>query len=370
MDSRYTLLDADDLPTPALVFYEGIIRENIALACSIARDPSRLRPHVKTHKTAEISRLEMEAGISRFKCATVAEAEMLAIAGAADVLIAYPLYGKNARRFAALTRRHEKVRFSTIFDSQEGMDGLRAAASREGARFGLFLDVDVGQHRTGIAPTPQAERLYATAASCPEFYMAGLHCYDGHNHQRSVEERRAAAMACYAAMESLRTPLMKRGLPVPEVVMGGTPTFPFYAAMPDVTLSPGTCFLQDLSYMESYPDMAFVPAALIVTRVVSRNAERREFCVDLGYKGVSADPQGPRGKLLNFPDSEPVFQNEEHWVFSARSGELPPPGAIVYALPTHICPTVALYERAYIADPSGKIDAQWKIAARDRVVGI
>jgi D-serine deaminase-like pyridoxal phosphate-dependent protein len=360
------------------VFYEHIIKANIEKAIQVAGNASRLRPHVKTHKTAEIVAMARSFGIARFKCATVAEAEMLAKAGVPDVLLSYPLYGQNLRRYAHLAGHFPTTKFSTIVDATEGLYAITAALQKAAGfanetRLGIFLDVDIGQHRTGMAPGSAARDLYARIASLASsgespIYPAGLHCYDGHNHQRSVDERRAAAKACYATMDSLRRPLLEARLSVPEVVMGGTPTFPFYAEMPDVTLSPGTVFLQDHSYSTSFPDMDFAPAALIVSQVVSRNPSRREFCIDLGYKGISADPKDLRGRLLVDQDVQPVLQNEEHWVYSQPEGQLPVLGDLIYVLPTHICPTVALYERAYVVDAQGHCTKSWNIAARDRVV--
>jgi len=370
VEARYAIRNAAELPSPSLVFYEDIILGNIRLALKIAGGPDRLRPHVKTHKTAEIAEMALREGIRKFKCATIAEAEMLARAGAPNVLLSYPLYGRNAARFAELAARYTATDFSTLVDAEEGLRGIAENAKSAKVRIGIFLDVDIGQHRTGIAPGADAEALYARIGYFGNLYAAGLHCYDGHNHQQSPAERRTAARECHAMMDSLRAPLLKAGLSVPEVVMGGTPTFPCYAEMPDVTLSPGTFFLQDYSYSENFPDMEFTPAALIVTRVVSLNPARREFCIDLGYKGISADPKGLRGKLLTIDDCDPVLQNEEHWVFVKRSGELPKLGDIVYVMPTHICPTVALYERACIVDADGLWTKAWKIVARDRVVGI
>src|SRR6266481_6554124 len=85
MDSRYHIKDPSRVLSPALLFYKELIEQNIAGMVRMARDPSRLRPHVKTHKTPEIVRLELAAGITKHKCATLAEAEMLAQCGATDV---------------------------------------------------------------------------------------------------------------------------------------------------------------------------------------------------------------------------------------------------------------------------------------------
>lgn len=367
MEPAYLFKGAENLPTPALVFFEERIRGNIKEAIRIAGGPERLRPHVKTHKTQEISALAVMMGINKFKCATVSEAQMLTAAQAADVLLSYPLFGRNANRYAALAAADPGTKYSTIVDSPEGLAEIARAAKEGGAKIGVFLDLDIGQHRTGISPGQKAVNLYASIESHVGLYAAGLHCYDGHNHQALPEERKKAALGCYAIMDSVRSSLLALGLAVPEVVMGGTPTFSFYAEMKGVNLSPGTVFLQDYSYSARFPDMKFKPAALIVTRVVSRSEERTEFCIDLGYKGISADPKGLRGLLLEMPEAEPVLQNEEHWVFRSPSGSLPPLGSVVHVMPTHICPTVALYERAYVVSAAGIVAKEWKIAARDRV---
>src|SRR5215203_4453858 len=102
MHPAYALSDPSAVFSPALVFFPELIRRNVARVVEMAGGPARLRPHVKTHKTQEIARLLLDAGVTKHKCATIAEAEMLATAGAPDVLIAYPLVGPNVGRLAAL----------------------------------------------------------------------------------------------------------------------------------------------------------------------------------------------------------------------------------------------------------------------------
>src|SRR5690349_6100154 len=102
MNPLYRLQDAAGVFSPALLFYKDLIRQNIDLAVRMAGGPDRLRPHVKTHKTREVVRLALEAGITKHKCATVAEAEMVAGCGASDVLLAYPVVGPNCGRVARL----------------------------------------------------------------------------------------------------------------------------------------------------------------------------------------------------------------------------------------------------------------------------
>src|SRR5690242_6015542 len=127
MNPCYAVQDTSGVFSPALLFYKDLIRRNIARIVEIAGRPDRLRPHVKTHKTREIVRLEQEAGITRQKCATVAEAEMLAGCGVTDVLLAYPLVGPNCGRLARLARACPECRFSVLVDHPGPAEALSEA---------------------------------------------------------------------------------------------------------------------------------------------------------------------------------------------------------------------------------------------------
>ena len=110
---------------------------------------------------------------------------------------------------------------------------------------------------------------------------------------------------------------------------------------------------------------AFTPAALLLTRVISKPTPGR-LTLDLGYKAVASDPPaGKRCVLLNVPDYEAVLQNEEHLVIDTPAAERFTPGDDVYAVPTHICPTCAMHDRAYVIE-GGKVVDQWEIASRGR----
>ena len=171
---------------------------------------------------------------------------MLARVEAPEVLVAYQLLGPHPRRLAELARRHRATRFSTLVDDPGPLHAVSAAAAAAGVRIGVMLDVDLGMHRTGVAPGGGAAiALYRLIADLPGVEPAGLHGYDGHNHQRSRDERIAACDQGTAAIKALRATLQAAGLPVPRRIMGGTPTFPCHARHADAELSPGTCFLHD-----------------------------------------------------------------------------------------------------------------------------
>ena len=372
MYPAYTLADTALLLTPSIVVYPELILANIQRILAMAASPDRLRPHVKTHKTREIVRMLLEAGIAKHKCATIAEAEMLASENAPDVLIAYPLVGPNVGRLLALIRKYPGTRFSTLIDHPLSMTALAAAAEAAGTTVDVVLDLDVGQNRTGIAIGSAAIELYERAASLKGLRPAGFQVYDGHN-TGTVAEREASVASFLAPILEMRASLERRGIPVPGLVCGGTPAFGTYAALtgiPGLECSPGTFVLHDAGYSSRYPDLAGItPAAVLATRVISRPTSNR-VTFDLGTKAVASDPPaGKRVVLLDFPEYEAVAHNEEHFVVETASASQYQPGDLVYALPTHICPTMALHREVLVAE-SGRIVGKWEVVARDRMLSV
>src|SRR5262249_27059987 len=249
---------------------------------------------------------------------------------------------------------------------------LSAAVTKEGVKVNTLLDVDVGQHRTGIPPGREAAELYEQVARLPGLVPGGLHVYDGHNHQEGFLERQKTALAQLEPALNLRRTLEQKGLPVPRLVVGGTPTFPVYARLdlPGLECSPGTLILHDHGYGSRFAELSgFVPAALLLTRVISRPTSTR-VTLDLGYKAVASDPPaGKRCVLLNVPDYEPLLQNEGHLVIDTPVADRFPPGTVVYAVPTHVCPTSAMHRFAHVIE-GGRVTGRWEIVARDRVLTI
>jgi D-serine deaminase-like pyridoxal phosphate-dependent protein len=367
----FTLREPDAVASPALLFYPDLIRRNVRRALEIAGSPERLRPHVKTHKTREIVRMELDLGITKHKCATIAEAEMLAEAGAKDIFLAYNLVGPNIGRAVRFVQKYPGVHFAVTADHPGPIAALGDAMVSAGKSVSVLLDIDCGQHRTGVPAGPAARKLYEQIAATKGLVPGGFHLYDGHNHQKDLAERRAAVIAAWQPAAALRDELVAAGLPVPRIVAGGTGSFPVFAALEDaaIELSPGTIIFQDWGYSETFPDLRFTPAALLLTRVVSRPTENR-VTFDLGYKAVASDP--PAGNRLIFPDlpdAKAVLQNEEHLVIETSQANRFQPGDELLAIPRHICPTCALHKQVYVVS-DGKLIGTWQVAARDRILTI
>jgi D-serine deaminase-like pyridoxal phosphate-dependent protein len=372
MSNPYAIEDTSSVYSPGLIFFADLIRRNLARAIELAGGPQRLRPHVKTHKTREIVQLELQAGVSKHKVATLAEAEMVASCGPSDVLIAYPIVGPNCQRLARLIRAYPRTSFSVVADHPVSVQSLSSALAGAAVEVDVLLDVDVGQHRTGIAPGPEAMALYELIGQLPGLKPGGLHVYDGHNHIENFAERQSTALAQLAPVLKMRAVLEKKGLPVSRLVAGGTPTFPVYARLdlPGLECSPGTLVLHDHGYGSRFADMTgFTPAALLLTRVISRPTSTR-VTFDLGYKAIASDPPaGKRCVLLGVPEYQAVLQNEEHLVVETPQADRFKPGDEVLAIPTHICPTVAMHKSAYVVE-GGRLTGTWDVVGRDRVLTV
>ncbi len=363
----YRVENADEIPSPALLIYRERVEENIRRMVAIAGDARRLWPHVKTHKMPEVVHLCMHHGIRKFKCATIAEAEMVAQCGAPEVLLAYPLVGPNVGRFVQLVRAYPATRFAAIADSEDSIRRLAEASCVAGVIARVWLDVDNGMHRTGVPPGMQAIRLYRLIAELPVLEPGGLHVYDGHIQERDPQERRIRCDEDYAPVSELARQIERDGLPVPVIVAGGSPTFPIHAQREGIELSPGTTVFWDAGY-RSYPDLDFLCAAAVLTRVISKPGRDR-LCFDLGTKAVASEMPHPRVEILGLDVGQVLRHNEEHLVVECPDADRWRIGDCFYGVPYHICPTTALYEEAHGVE-GDRFTERWQVVARARRMGL
>ena len=289
------LPDLKELISPALFLRLDLIEANLRAMVEVARGPDRLRIHVKTHKMPDLVKLATKLGVVKSKAATIAEAEMVARAGGADVLLAYPLVGPNLTRWANLIEAFPSTTFRAVVDNLDALRNLSEHLPTNRRRHPVLIDLEVGMGRTGIPAGPAADELYAAIAETPNLDPDGIHAYDGQIHEHDLDARRRATAKTWDQVLAMRDRMAHRGLPVPRLVLGGTPTFTLHAELnvEGVECSPGTCVLHDWGYFSRFPDLPFRPAAVLLTRVVSRPAPGR-VCLDLGHKAIAADPPTAR----------------------------------------------------------------------------
>ncbi len=363
----YSINNEDQFDSPSLIFYPDRITRNIKHAIALIGDVNKLRPHVKTHKTKQIVLELIGNGVTKFKCSTIAEAEMLAQCHAADVLLAYPPTRAKLKRFIELQKNYPCTLFSCLFDHQDTADLLAQVASAEDVKIHAYVDLNVGMNRTGINPDEKAIELFEYACAQPHVVILGLHAYDGHITQNGAEEQKKEVDLAFEGVEKLRKELQKKGYTNLVLIAGGSPTFVDHISRENTECSPGTFVFWDKNYYEIAPDLPFESAALVLTRIVSAPAENK-LTVDLGHKAIASEGQlQSRAFFLNAPELKPISHSEEHMVVEAKPGHSYKIGDVLYVMPAHICPTVALYSEALCVVDRKFVDT-WKIVSRDRKI--
>lgn len=362
----YEVQNVDKIASPALLIYPHRVEQNIQQMMEIAGDVSRLRPHVKTHKLPQVVAMHQAHGINKLKCATIAEAEMLAESGVPDILLAYQPVGPNQQRLIELAQRYPQLQFGCLIDNEKTLRELAAKLSDTDVVLNVWIDIDDGNQRSGIQPGPAAENLAKLLTDTPGIHFAGLHVYDGQFGGLTPEARIAGANEAFAPVTAMVEQLEADGVAVPNIVAGGTPTFPAHAGRGGVDLSPGTYSLWDVGYSTACPDQPFLCAAVLLVRVISKPGPNR-LCLDLGHKAVAAEnPLDRRVRFLNAPDAQFMGQNEEHLVIELPEGHGLEVGDVLYGIPWHICPTVALHQEVNVVNEEHEFIERWPIAARGR----
>jgi D-serine deaminase-like pyridoxal phosphate-dependent protein len=367
-DNWYRISNIDEIDSPSLVVYHERVISNIDTAKSFVSDPGKLRPHVKTHKSGEVTKLLLEAGISKFKCATIAEAEMLALADAQDVLLAYQPVGPKIDRLIALIKKYPNTKFSCLIDAVDIAGSIHSKANNSNLTIPVFIDLNVGMNRTGIL-SKNAYHLYTACSAFNNISIVGLHAYDGHLRDTDLAKRTKRCDEAFSPVDDVAKEIMAQTGKQLEIAAGGTPTFPIHAKRKNITCCPGTFIYWDKGYQLTLPEQPFLFAALLIARVISLPDEET-ICIDLGHKSVASENTlDKRVYFLNAPDLQPIGHSEEHMILKTGKNNFYKIGDVLYGVPHHICPTVALYERSHLVR-NKIITEQWNTFSRNRIISI
>jgi len=359
----------DAIDTPALVIDLDALERNIERMAAFARTHGlRLRPHAKTHKSAHIARMQMAAGAVGICVQKISEAEALAAAGVHDIFLSNEVISEDKlARVAALAGR---IRLAIAVDSALGIDRLAQAVKAAGSTLDVFVEVDVGQGRCGVAPTA-AGSLARQVVSHAGLRFAGLQAYHGGaQHLRGCTEREAAIRRAVALASAARAAVTSAGVVCPLVTGAGSGSFMFEAAAGvHGELQAGSYVFLDRDYADNEPvphAPVFEHALFVCSRVMSRGLAHA--VLDAGHKSHALDSGLPRvwARDLDFANG-----GDEHGILHPRRGSvadsLPALGELVWLVPGHCDPTVNLHDhfvavRGGLAQ--GVVEAVWPVDAR------
>ncbi len=363
----YNIDNIQALDTPALVVSTEGVKHNIETLIAMIDDVKRLRPHVKTHKTQQVTRLLQAVGIDKFKCATIAEAEMLAMCRAKDVLLAYQPNNAKQLRWVNLIKKYPDTLFSCLTDNTDTGIQLSKLAAEHHLKLNVYIDLNVGMNRTGILPE-KAFRFFHEIMTLPHLILRGLHAYDGHIHNPDFDIRQIQADESFNKVKQLLQQLGKSDTAKLEIVMGGASTYSIHSKRQRVVCSPGTFVFWDKGYQTAFSEQGFEPAVWVACRVISL-PDTNKICLDVGHKSIAAENElSKRIYFPRTPEAKFIGQSEEHLVIEVTSPHTYQVGDILYGIPFHICPTCALYERLHVVENDILTGEEWQVIARDRKI--
>lgn len=366
---RRIVSDAAELDTPVLVVDEAILQQNIDEMASVAKQLGvNLRPHMKTHKTYEVARRQIEAGATGIMCAKLSEAEIMADGGIDDIVIGFSVVGepKNRRLLALMDR----IEVTVAVDSFEAAERLSRAMAAAGRELPLYLEINTGHDRNGVLAGSEAVKLAVAIERLPGVRIVGIMTHEGHANQQPPDLIESVAVAAGEAMVDAAEKIRAAGIPIETVSVGSTPAAHYTATVPGVTeIRPGTYVFRDtmgFRYGTYGPDRC---AARILATVSNRPAANRAI-LDAGSKTLTSDKSAGFpgfGYIVGYPEAIIDRLSEEHGVVETEGPlkglEI---GERVEVIPNHICPCVNLHDSMVIVR-DGQVVDEWKVAARGAI---
>ncbi|HSV59536.1 MAG TPA: DSD1 family PLP-dependent enzyme [Variovorax sp.] len=350
--------------TPALVLELDAFERNLArMAAALRGSKVRLRAHAKCHKTPKIALQQVALGAVGICCQKVSEAAVFVEAGIEDVLVTNQVMGETKlRHLAALAR---SARMGVLVDHPLQVQALAAVAQAHAVTLDVYVEVNVGANRCGVAPGEEAVRLARQIVASTPLRFMGLHCYHGTaQHMRAPQERAAAIAGVAQAARTTCAAIEACGIAVERVTGAGTGTF-LHERDSGVfnEIQAGSYVFMDRDYGENQrgeDDVAFEHALFVRTAVMSRATSERAV-VDAGLKASSVDSGLPT--VWQRPDLRYVKASDEHGVLATADGAALSLGDPLMLVPGHCDPTVNLYDEL-VCVRGGRVEALWPIAAR------
>lgn len=354
----------DRISTPVPVVLLDVVAENIRRMQAFADAHGKaMRPHVKTHKSVELGRMQLEAGAIGLTAGNLSEAEVFADAGCHDILIAYPLWasGSKAERIRNLAGR---TRLSVGADSAAAIDTLAEAMGEDGRMLGVVIEVDCGAARSGVRPDGAGE--LAAHARSRGLVPRGVFTYPGHGGVGGARERAAhdQALALRRAVASLE----EHGIGAQVVSAGSTPTAEFSVDPVITEIRPGEYVFYDGDNLR-LGDCETTDIGLFVAGTVVSDQGHPHVIVDTGTKALGREGDAERG-YGQAPDWDGRLTalNEYHGFLQLPEGAARPTiGDRIAIVPNHVCPVVNSVDQLVVANRTGELLGTWAVDARGQL---
>jgi D-serine deaminase-like pyridoxal phosphate-dependent protein len=360
-------MNISEVDTPSIVIDLDVMERNIRTAQEYCdRHGIAMRPHMKTHKTPEIGRMQVAAGAVGLTCAKLGEAEVMADGGIEDLMIAYPIWGQAKLR--RLTELAQRCKVTVVFDSHEVAEGISRAAADAGTQIAALVEVDTGMHRCGVAPGPGLTALCRKVSDLPGLRFKGLMTYQGFL-AGTLDERQDQMREEGVRIRRILDELSAAGLTC-ETVSGGTSPSQYYFHLTECVTEnrAGTYVFNDRN-MVAAGAAAWEDCAMRLAVTVVSDAVPGQIIVDGGSKTFTSDRSAFEGFGAFVEDPALVLEkmNEEHGYVKLNDSRLQHRiGDRLHVIPNHVCVAMNMHDEVWV-HRGGEVVDTWRIAARGKV---
>lgn len=360
------------LETPSLLIDNDIALANIAMMQKKADSLGlKLRPHIKTHRMPYFAKLQMEAGACGIACAKIGEAEVMADNGIGDIFIANEVIGED--KYERLKALHRRIHVRIGIDNEVHLAQMEKVFATEARPLEVLIEYEVGEVRTGVTNDEQLTRLVNAIQSSKHVVLKGIFSHEGHTYKAdSVADCCAKAQAAYAKTVRAAELIRSLGADIDTVSIGATPSVMNGSSFEGITeLRLGTYIFFDVGQSNAIHDFSHC-AATVLASVISK-PEGNRVVLDTGAKALVSQnrPTGicataGFGAIKGAEDITIENLFDEHGVLNSEKFKiLVDVGDKVEVIPSHVCPTVNLYDTAYLVS-SGKVIRTLPIACRGK----
>jgi D-serine deaminase-like pyridoxal phosphate-dependent protein len=360
-----------ELETPAVVVDLDVLNSNLRRLPAYAKQHGlKVRPHTKTHKISAIARMQIDSGCSGITVAKSGEASVMAAGGLDNILVAYPVLGREKLdRLAALAHN---TKLTMAVDSAVTARAVSEATHKAGSGIRLLVEIDVGMRRCGVSSPEEACALASEIEKLPNVSFAGITFYPGHVWQQP-ENQAAALQALSDGVGAVLDRLSSAGFNCEIISGGSTPTAYNSHLIPHINeIRPGTYVFNDRNTLGVGACELADCALRVVVTVVSTAVPGRAI-IDGGSKTfasdrlISGDGKG-FGYIVEDPSTSFESMSEEHGHLditgAARSFNI---GDKLTVIPNHVCACVNMHDRIWF-HRNGIVEGSWQVEARGKVV--
>jgi len=347
----------DEIPTPALLVDLPGLKSNLAkMQSEVTAQGGALRPHIKTHKSSQLARLQIEAGAIGVTCATLGEAEAMAAGGIQDILIANQIVSREKLERLASLSRVCSLKFAV--DSLYGIQIAQEVAREQGCVFEVLVEVDSGGRRCGAQPPAEAVSLTERILECSNLKFGGIQAYyGGTSYIPDLEQRRRTVEGSDQILRAV-VDAVQGVTPIPRISGAGTGNASLHLQNGVLTeIQAGSYVYSDTTYRQLAP--AYANTLFVLATTLSRpNAER--IVLDVGLKGLGTEFSSP--ELAHYPHLKKPNFSEEHLQWLVDQEPAPQIGEKVWVIPSHCCTTVNHYRKCFVIQERQVVDV-WEIDA-------